>query len=104
MSNTRHRRDIFISEATAHKLKKRHGVNEPEVVQCFQNLEGKFAYDTREHHQSNPPTLWFIAETKTGRRLKVVFIRYSKTEYVVKSAYEPNSEEEALYRNYAEQG
>lgn len=92
--------DICISTAVALMLSQKHGVTELEVRQCFYNREGKFAYDTREEHKTHPPTLWFIAETDAGRRLKVVFQRYNNTEYVIKSAYEPNAEEERLYQMY----
>jgi hypothetical protein len=43
-----------------------------------------------------PPTEWFIAETDTGRRLKVVFMEYPDR-IVIKSAYEPSIEEESIY-------
>ena len=92
--------EIYISTAVALKLSEKHGVTEFEVRQCFYNREGKFAYDTREEHKTNPPTLWFIAETDAGRCLKVVFQRYNSTEYVIKSAYEPNADEERLYQTY----
>jgi hypothetical protein len=63
--------EIYISTAVALKLSEKHGV-----------------------------TLWFIAETDAGRCLKVVFQRYNSTEYVIKSAYEPNADEERLYQTY----
>ena len=94
--------DIYISAAVALKLSEKHRVSELEVRQCFYNREGKFAYDTREEHRTNPPTLWFIASTDADRRLKVVFQCYSKTEYVIKSTFEPNAEEEKLYQMYKE--
>lgn len=89
-----------ISEVVAKKLNEKHNVSEREVLQCFQNRHGKYAYDTRDSHQTNPPSLWFIAETDAGRRLKVAFMRYSKTDYVIKSGYEPNADEERLYQSY----
>jgi hypothetical protein len=93
-----------FSETVEQKLKQKHVVSPSEVIECFENRDGKFAYDTRDEHQTNPPSLWFIAETKAGRRLKVVFLRYSKIDYVVKSAFEPNADEERLYRAYKNQG
>jgi|694.fasta_scaffold129438_6 hypothetical protein len=91
-----------ISEAVAKKLKEKHGVSEIEVVQCFRNRQGKYAYDTRPEHQTGTetPTLWFIAETAAGRKLKVIFLRYTKADYVIKSAYPPNDSEEKLYQSY----
>ena len=85
-------------------LHHRHYVNEDEVVQCFRNKVGKYAEDTRPEHQADRPTVWFIAETDNRRRLKVVFVRYSKTEYVIKSAYEPNADEERLYDRFLKRG
>jgi hypothetical protein len=96
--------EIYISEAVGLKLKDKHHVSEPEVVQCFHNRDGKFAYDRREEHQTNPPTLWFIAETDTGRRLKVVFMRYNTNQYVVKSAYDANADAEKLYQMFKQRG
>ena len=96
--------ELYISEAVAKKLKEKHQVSEAEVRQCFLNREGKFAYDTREDHRTNPPTLWFIAPTDAGRRLKVIFLRYSKTEYIIKSAYDAEPEAEELYQSYKQRG
>lgn len=96
--------ELLISKAVAKKLKEKHAVSPQEVVQCFRHKTGKYAYDTREQHQTNPPTLWFIAETDQGRRLKVVFLRYSKDEFVLKSAFPPNAEEERLYQMYKDRG
>lgn len=92
--------NYHISEAVAKKLKEKHNVSEREVLQCFRNRQGKYAYDTRPEHQTNPPTLWFIAETEMGRKLKVTFMRHTKVDYVIKSAYEPNTDEERLYQAY----
>jgi len=96
--------EIYISETIAHKLKEAHNVKGHEVSECFANLKTKFAYDTREGHQTNPPTLWFIGETNRGRRLKIIFLRYNQTEIVLKSAYEPNADEERLYQMYQARG
>jgi hypothetical protein len=95
---------IYISEAIARKLRERHNVSEAEVVQCFRNKVGKFATDIRLEHRTDKPTLWFIAETDNRRRLKVVFVRYSKDEYIIKSAFDPNADEERLYEKYLKRG
>jgi hypothetical protein len=95
---------IYIVEAVVRKLREKHGVHEAEVVQCFQNRVGKYAAETRQDHESDPPTLWFIAETDNKRRLKVVFLRLSKMEYIIKTAYEPNLDEERLYDKYLKRG
>lgn len=96
--------EIFISEAIALKLKEKHDVSPREVYECFKNRKTKYAYDTRPEHQTNPPTLWFLAETQAGRLLKVIFVRYSTTEVVLKSAYPPNAEEIRLYEMYKQRG
>ena len=103
MQKKAHDLKIYISESVTRKLKEKHKVAKYELFQCFRNRTGKFAYDVRERHQTNPPTLWFISETNAGRRLKLVFLRYDKTEFVIKSAFEPNAEEERIYR-YAQRG
>lgn len=86
------------------KLKEKHNVSEAEVMQCFRNKVGKFALDTRAEHQTDKPTVWFIAETDDKRRLKIVVVRYSKEEYILKSAFEPNEDEERLYAKYLARG
>jgi uncharacterized DUF497 family protein len=78
----------------------KHQVTIREVYECFKNRKTKYAYDTRPEHQTNPPTLWFLAESNTNRLLKVVFVRYSKTDVVLKSAYQPNADEIKLYEMY----
>jgi len=95
---------IYITDTIARKLKEKHNVSEVEVVQCFRNKIGKYAEDTRPEHQAGRPTVWFIAETDNSRRLKVVFVRYSRNEYVIKSAYEPNADEERLYDRFLKRG
>jgi hypothetical protein len=95
---------VYISDGVAWKLREKHGVTETEVFQCFGNNTAKYAEDTREEHHTHPPTLWFIADTNAGRRLKVVFRRYSKAEYVLKTAFPPSEEQEALWQRYVQRG
>jgi len=87
----------LISHATAIKLKLKHRVKEDEVVECFQNRIRPTLIDNREEHKTDPPTQWFIAETDAGRRLKVVFIQISRSEYVIRTAYPPDETEEKMY-------
>lgn len=92
-----------ISERVLDKLKHRHNVTYDEVEQCFENRVGGFLEDTREAHQSNPPTQWFIAETNQCRKLKVAFMRRVIRGVVridVRTAYEPNPEEIRIYEKY----
>lgn len=91
---------IIISEATAKKLRDKHQVTSFEVRQCFFNRTGKYLEDAREGHSTYPPTQWFISETDVQRRLKVVFIRRTADEYVIKTVYKPNRTEERIYQTY----
>jgi hypothetical protein len=61
-----------------------------------------FLIDTREEHKTEPPTQWFISGTNKQRQLKVVFIRTSRTEIEIKTAYEPNPEEVMIYNKIAQ--
>lgn len=65
---------LFISDPVREKLASKHGVTEAEIRQCFENREGRLLEDTREDHQTNPPTQWFISCSNRQRKLKVVFV------------------------------
>ena len=91
---------LKCSSAVKQKLAEKHGVSLEEVQQCFANREGGLLEDTREDHQTDPPTQWFIAETDYGRRLKVVFILKNGS-ILLKTAYTPNPKEESIYIKYA---
>ena len=56
--------------------------------------------DLRENHKTDPTTMWFIAETHKGRKLKVCFVQVA-TEINVKTAYEPNDQELRIYNEKA---
>ena len=73
-----------------------------EVEECFLNQSKTFLADTRADHCTNPPTMWFIAPTDKERLLKVVFMEYPGSVYKLKTAYDPNPEEERIYDKYAE--
>ena len=92
--------NLFLSGKIKNKLaNKIPPVAEEEVVQCFANRTGPLLEDTREDHRTNPPSLWFISETNTGRRLKVIFMRIGD-EFHIKSAYEPEEAAVAMYNRY----
>jgi hypothetical protein len=74
-------------------------VAKSEIAQCFVNREGDYLVDMREEHTSDPPTLWFIAETHFGRKLKVCFIEKSP-DIIIRTAYDPNPDELRIYRKY----
>ncbi|MBJ7314108.1 ADP-ribosyl-(dinitrogen reductase) hydrolase [Rugamonas sp. CCM 8940] len=87
---------IVISAAVRAKLEQKHNVTRLEVCECFDNRCGVLLIDDREEHRRDPPTLWFIAETNTGRPLKVVFQVRSGNMYVI-TAYEANDIEMNIY-------
>ena len=90
---------LVISQKISEKLATKHNVSPDEVAQCFANREGQFLLDPREEHRSDPPTLWFIAETNFGRKLKVVFIHKEGNNYL-RSAFPPDENELRIYRKY----
>jgi len=64
-----------------------HGsVNEREVRECFLNRPEGVCKDDREGHQTDPPTVWFVAPTHLGRLLKIVYVEDEENIYL-KSAY-----------------
>lgn len=89
-----------ISDDVERKLERKHDVEFQEIIECFINHTGHYLRDTREAHQTTPPTEWFIAETNEGRRLKVVFIEEDGT-FIIKTAYEPDANEERIYAEHA---
>jgi hypothetical protein len=91
---------IMISDRVREKLNTKHsGVTLNELRQCFANRTGEYAIDDREDHLTQPLTRWFIAETNFGRKLKTCFIPYPDR-VELKTAYEPNAGEIALYGHY----
>lgn len=92
---------IVISDKIKQKLKDKHNVCENEIDECFANIAGDFLTDRREEHRSDPQTLWFIAETFMGRKLKIVFIPI-ENDYHIRTAFDPNSIEIRIYKKYGE--
>jgi hypothetical protein len=95
---------IVISQRILRKLAEKHRVSEDEIRQCFMNVEGSYLRDTREKHDTDPPTHWFISETNRKRKLKVVFVARkvetpngAQVRVDIKTAYEPSAEEIDLY-------
>ena len=75
-------------------------VTQGEIEQCFANRTGIYLVDTRAEHESDPPTRWFIAETDSGPKLKVVFIP-RLPHIVIRTAYDPNPTEMNINERYA---
>ena len=91
---------IVISPQICAKLAGKHHVTPEEIDQCFANRNGKIILDTREEHASDSPTLWFIAETHYGRKLKIVFVYENGNNYI-RTAYPPS---DATIQNYLKYG
>lgn len=89
-------KNLDISKATLSKLANKHGVDRREVEQCFENMDGPLLIDTREDHQTDPQTLWFISRTNKDRLLKVAYIQKGSTVHL-KTCYEPNADEIKIY-------
>lgn len=83
-----------VREKLAHK---KPPVTEDEIRECFQNRWGPALIDTRPEHKTKPPTRWFISETNSMRRLKVVYVTLPSGDHAIKTAYEPDEIEEELY-------
>jgi len=92
-------RHIIISLDILNKLTEKHGVTRREIEQCFENRIGNFLIDSREDHQTDPPTLWFIAPTNRGRDLKIAFLHIDGN-IRIKTAFEPNEKEKEIYEKY----
>ena len=88
-----------FSDRISKKLKNKHDVTEDEVKECFHNSNGVVLEDTREEHATNPPTQWFIAETNSGRKLKVVYVEDQAI--YIKTAYEPNEAEIYIFNKFS---
>lgn len=79
-----------------------HNVTEQELLECFANRYRGFSTDSRPEHQTPIPTQWFVSQTDSGRRLKVVFI-YDKESGIIdiKSAYMATEEVTRIYEKYS---
>lgn len=91
---------VSITANIRKKLLEKHGVTVKEVMECLTNRDRRALRDEREDHQTDPPTLWIIAETNHLRPLKVIFMVKDGIP-IVKSAFEPNPEEVRIYNNKA---
>lgn len=92
---------LIISPKIAAKLSsKERPVSRQEVVEAFANRSAAYLTDDREEHASDPPTLWFVAETDSGRRLKVMFIAREGDIYL-RSAYDAAPEVSRIYQKYS---
>ncbi|MNM99626.1 hypothetical protein D3C81_1121910 [compost metagenome] len=91
---------VVIPPRIKSKLTEKHQVSEDEVREAFDNICGQLLMDSREDHQTDPPTLWFVAETRTGRLLKVMFVHRDGNN-IVKSAYDAAEKVQRIYDKFA---
>jgi len=89
---------LHVSDRVEEKLRRR-VITQFHLLECFDNRNRTTLIDNREQHRTDPPTQWFIAETDAGRRLKVVFIQLTALDVVIRSAFDPNADEERYYLN-----
>jgi uncharacterized DUF497 family protein len=90
---------LTVSDAVKHKLHHKHRVSLAEVEQCFLSRQGRLLLDERAQTKTEPPTLWFLAFTDQQRLLKIVYIQ-NGSRVILKTAYEPNEVEQALYARW----
>lgn len=91
---------IKISPSVREKLTNKHRVNEDELEQCFANRTHGVLIDVRADHRTNPITRWFISETDVGRKLKIAYMPFGEDTHI-RTAYEPNPQELAIYNKAA---
>jgi hypothetical protein len=92
-------KNLIVSDPIKNKLQVRHSVSVRDVEQCFENKCGMYLQDIREDHQTDPPTLWFVAPNNSGRMLKIMLVFREGSVYL-KSAYDATPELQALYEKY----
>lgn len=92
-------KNLVVSEAVKTKLQKKHQVTLREVEHCFANRAGRLLLDNRALTKTHPPTLWFIALTNQNRKLKIAYIQKGD-QVILKTAYEPNDAELAIYERF----
>ena len=88
---------IIATNKIKDKLWNKHQVTMTEVEECFYNRGKLTLIDDRENNKTIPPTQWFIAETDTGRLLKIFFIEFEHS-IIIKTAYHPNKNERRIYQ------
>lgn len=85
------------SDQVKAKILAKHGITMDEVMECFMNRSGPYFRDTRERHDTDPPSYWFVAETDRRREVKVVFVNYP--DYLaIKTAFEPTDGSDEDYK------
>jgi uncharacterized DUF497 family protein len=92
-----------IAQSILSKLMEKHGVTRAEIEQCFLNRELPVLIDDLEDHKTDPPSLFFIAQTNAGRRLKVVYIQRGG-KVIIKTCFEPTEAMVEVYHRLLNKG
>ena len=91
---------LIISQSVRLKLANPdHQVTEAEIRQAFANRAEIMVEDTRAWHKTNPPTLWFVADTDFGRKLKVMLVPHTNGDVEIKSAYSATTQVQRIYND-----
>ena len=89
---------LIIAQKVRQKFSDKHGgITDNEIRQCFANQSKPPMIDGRAEHLTNPVTRWFIAETDYGRLLKICYMPYPNGDFVIKTAFDPNAVEIAMF-------
>lgn len=91
---------IYISEKVRIKIEQKHSLTITEVHEAISGRLAGILEDTREEHLSDPPTQWFIGSTDFGKQIKIAFI-YKDDTMIIRTAYEANPQELAIYSKHA---
>jgi hypothetical protein len=91
---------LYIHRDIVSKCLIKHNVSESEINEAWQSYDGMvLVADDREEHRTNPPTIWFVARTVGGRKLKVIVVIDTDGIGYLKSAYEANQRVINLFRS-----
>jgi uncharacterized DUF497 family protein len=91
---------LIASQKIQAKLSSKHQVTLEEVEEAFADRPDYVVIDDREDHATDPPTYWFIAQTNSGRLLKVCYIDRG-TDIYLRTAYPPDATEIKLFEDMA---
>jgi len=74
---------IAIAPVIARKIARpdHGGITEREVIECFENHDGRLCWNSRPQHldRKGHPSPWFVAQTYRRRWLKIMFVREGNT-------------------------
>lgn len=95
---------ILISDGVLTKIgAEDHGsLSRRDVEEAFANNSAGYCYEQHKEHftPNGEPSLWFVAYTNHGVRLKVMFVR-EREDVHVKSAYPATDRVTAIFEKHA---